>query len=66
MLIYTPPGGAGPRPAYPHLHGGGFVPGMPEINNGPNRMIAAQHDCVVVSVDYRLAPENCGCQRCRF
>jgi triacylglycerol lipase len=58
VLIYTPPGAATGRPAYLHMHGGGFVLGMPEINDGANRTIALEHHCVVVSVDYRLAPET--------
>jgi acetyl esterase/lipase len=59
VLVYMPPTRAdGPRPAYLHMHGGGFVLGVPEINDGSNRMLAAELDCVVVSVDYRLAPET--------
>ncbi len=57
MLVYTPPGADAPRPAYLDFHGGGFVMGMPEINDAANRDIALAQDCVVVSVDYRLAPE---------
>ena len=61
VLVYTPPPGknaAATRPAYLHIHGGGYVIGNPEINDGSNRTIAAELDCVVVSVDYRLAPET--------
>ena len=61
LLVYTPPPGknaATTRPAYLHIHGGGYVIGNPEINDGSNRSIAAELDCVVVSVDYRLAPET--------
>jgi acetyl esterase/lipase len=59
VLIYTPPGKpAAPRPAYLHMHGGGFVLGTPELNDGSNRSLAADLDCVIVSVDYRLAPET--------
>ena len=59
VLVYTPPGKqAAPRPAFLHLHGGGFVLGMPEINDGSNRALASELGCVVVSVDYRLAPET--------
>jgi acetyl esterase/lipase len=57
-LLYTPPGAAATRPAYLHLHGGGFILGMPEVNDGSNRTIAAQQGCVVLSIDYRLAPET--------
>lgn len=59
VLLYTPPGEAGvPRPAVLHMHGGGFVLGDPELNDGSNRAMALHHGCVVVSVDYRLAPET--------
>lgn len=60
LLVYTPPGSkpATGRPAYLHLHGGGYVMGNPEINDGSNRSLAAELNCVVVSVDYRLAPET--------
>ena len=60
LLIYSPPGkepGIG-RPAYLHMHGGGYVIGNPEISDGSNRSMAAELDCLVVSVDYRLAPET--------
>ena len=60
LLVYTPPGPkpATGRPAYLHLHGGGYVIGNPELNDGSNRSLAAELNCVVVSVDYRLAPET--------
>lgn len=59
VLHYTPPGAAAaPRPALLHMHGGGYVLGDPELNDGSNRATALMHDCVVVSVDYRLAPET--------
>jgi len=59
VLVYTPPGAdASPRPAFLHFHGGGFVIGMPELNDGSSRLLAAELDCVVASVDYRLAPET--------
>ncbi len=58
VLHYTPPRHAdAPRPAVLHIHGGGYIMGDPEINDGMNRAIALEHGCVVVSVDYRLAPE---------
>lgn len=59
VLTYTPPTKSGSlRPAYLQLHGGGFVMGAPEMNDGANRVIAAELDCIIVAVDYRLAPET--------
>lgn len=59
VLVYTPPGGATtPRPAFLHIHGGGYVLGTPEIGDAANRSLCAELGCVVVSVDYRLAPET--------
>ena len=58
VLVYTPPGAATARPAFLHMHGGGFVLGNPELNDGSSRAFAADLGCLVVSVDYRLAPET--------
>jgi triacylglycerol lipase len=59
VLVYVPPGrAAAARPAYLHIHGGGYVLGMPEQNDGSSRGLAAELGCVVVSVAYRLAPET--------
>lgn len=59
VVIYTPTAGrAAARPALLHLHAGGFMIGQPEFADPRNRSLAAELDMVVVSVDYRLAPEN--------
>jgi len=47
-----------PRGVYLHFHGGGMITGSPEMNDVPNRELARQHGLAVVSVDYRLAPED--------
>lgn len=60
VLIYTPQGTAStPRPAILDIHGGGYVMGNPEISDRSNRIITGEQDCIIVSVDYRLAPETC-------
>jgi acetyl esterase/lipase len=58
VLTYTPPGVAKPAPAVVHIHGGGYVMGRPEMNDARNRLLARDGRCVVMSVDYRLAPET--------
>jgi acetyl esterase/lipase len=40
-----------------HIHGGGFISGTAAGNLRSNQELARAHNCVVVSVDYRLAPE---------
>ena len=59
VLHYAPPAPRStPRPAVLEIHGGGYVIGDAEMSDASNRTLAVQLDCVVVSVDYRLAPET--------
>ena len=59
IRVYTPAGGgAGHRPVVVHFHGGGWVIGSIETHDPTCRDLAAAADVVVVSVDYRLAPEH--------
>lgn len=46
------------RPAVLHIHGGGYVVGTAAAYLAGAQATAAEHDCVVVTVDYRLAPET--------
>ena len=57
VRVYTP-AGPGPKPALVYFHGGGWVLGSPETIDVPCRRLANASGCVVVSVDYRLAPEH--------
>jgi acetyl esterase len=57
VRVYTPLG-AGPFPVLVYFHGGGFVLCNVDTHDGTCRSIAAGSGCVVVSVDYRLAPEH--------
>lgn len=45
-----------PRPALVYFHGGGYVLGDVEQYDTVTQQLAGLSDCVVVSVDYRLAP----------
>ena len=47
-----------PRPCILHIHGGGFVMGSPNSLQQWHRRLARESGCVIVSVDYRLAPET--------
>lgn len=47
-----------PAPVIMYLHGGGWVVGDLDSHDGSCRMLALHSGCTVVSVDYRLAPEN--------
>ncbi|XP_072174222.1 arylacetamide deacetylase-like [Diadema setosum] len=47
----------GLQPAFVFIHGGGMVMGSPESYDGLTRRLAERLDMVVVSFDYRLAPE---------
>ena len=59
VLHYAPPGDAGAaRAALLHIHGGGYVLGNADVNDLSNRALALALGIVVVSVDYRLAPET--------
>ncbi|MDE1177525.1 MAG: alpha/beta hydrolase [Edaphobacter sp.] len=56
LLINSSPGGA--KPAILHTHGGGFILGKPDDFVPYLRAYADALDCVILSVDYRLAPES--------
>ncbi len=56
--VYTPPGAGPSSPGLLFFHGGGFVVGSIESHDGTCRALASKARVVVVSVDYRLAPEN--------
>ena len=58
VRIYRPHGPSGTRPAVVFCHGGGFVLCDLESHDGFCRAMARHTETVVVSVDYRLAPEH--------
>jgi acetyl esterase len=57
LRIYTPRG-EGPFPLMVFFHGSGFVVCDLDTHDGMCRNLCAGAECVVVSVDYRLAPEH--------
>jgi acetyl esterase len=57
VRIYTPADTA-PLPVLVYFHGGGWVIGGLDTHDGTCRQLANGARCIVVSVDYRLAPEN--------
>lgn len=57
LRIYTPIG-VPPFPVLVFFHGGGWVCGSLDTHDGLCRTLANRAGAVVVSVDYRLAPES--------
>ncbi|MFE3186267.1 alpha/beta hydrolase [Streptomyces violascens] len=57
VRIYRPEA-AGPAPAVVFLHGGGFIVGDLDTHDGVCRRLCRDLGAVVVSPDYRLAPEH--------
>ncbi|MGG0720335.1 alpha/beta hydrolase [Robertmurraya massiliosenegalensis] len=57
VRIYTPEG-QGLFPALIYYHGGGWTIGNLDSVDVPCRLITNRAECVVISVDYRLAPEH--------
>ncbi|NRN65579.1 Heroin esterase [Kibdelosporangium sp. 4NS15] len=58
VRIYTPAGLTGPVPGLVYIHGGGFVVGDIDMTDNTAKIYADKVGIVVVSVDYRLAPET--------
>jgi acetyl esterase len=59
VRVFTP-AGSGPHPLFVHFHGGGFVLGTIDslVNEAKCASICNGAGCVVVTVEYRLAPEH--------
>ncbi|HTY29743.1 MAG TPA: alpha/beta hydrolase [Mycobacterium sp.] len=57
-LVFTPSAPAGRRPGILYLHGGGMIVGSPHSEALGSGRLAREVDAVVVSPDYRLAPEH--------
>ncbi len=58
VVIYRPTKAEGLLPVFFHIHGGGLILGTPELRQVGSIEIARKYQAVVISVDYRLAPET--------
>ena len=56
--IYSGPAKHRPRPILVYFHGGGWVQGNLDSHDGVCGKLAKWSNCIVISVDYRLAPEH--------
>jgi acetyl esterase len=68
VRVYTPPTGEGAFPVVVFFHGGGWVVCTLETHDPICKALAAEVGVVVVSIDYRLAPEHkfpAGLEDCR-
>jgi len=58
LHIYRPSGAEKPLPTILHLHGGGYVAGSADTLEPVHRGLTHALQCMIVSADYRLAPET--------
>jgi acetyl esterase len=56
--VIATPHGTGPFPVLVWMHGGGWVIGTAQECESTAKDLAAAASCIVVSLDYRLAPEH--------
>jgi len=57
-LLFVPERLVAPVPAILHIHGGGYIAGTPEMSTPDLMGLSAALGCIILSVDYRLAPEH--------
>ncbi len=59
VVVYVVNAREGPaRPCILHMHGGGYITGSASSSINQAQLLAKALDCVVVTVEYRLAPET--------
>jgi acetyl esterase len=56
--LYRPAGARGPLPVLVYAHGGGWVAGSIESHDPFCRLLCAAAGVMILSIDYRLAPEH--------
>ena len=57
-LLYEPTADTGPKGGYLHIHGGGYIIGSTTGSDAMNLMICSKLGVVILTVEYRLAPES--------
>lgn len=58
VLVYRPTSPGPACPAICYMHGGGYVFGSASMMTARHLQLAHELDCIIVSVNYRLAPET--------
>src|SRR3546814_19009849 len=58
VRVYKPAGTVGALPVLVYFHGGGWMTGSIAGSDRAVRMMANEAKAIIVSVQYRLAPEN--------
>jgi len=58
LRIFKPADMKGVLPGLLWLHGGGYIVGMPSMDDGLCERFVLEAGCVVVAPDYRLAPQH--------
>jgi triacylglycerol lipase len=58
VLVYRPRTPRSIAGAIVYVHGGGFISGAADMTDAACLQLAEEHQALVVSVDYRLAPES--------
>lgn len=58
LIVFSPHSAKLERPCLYFVHGGGFISGSAAMAAEVCRALAVELDCVVIAVEYRLAPET--------
>lgn len=58
VFVHTPKDEQVSYPVYINFHGGGMVHGFPEMDESICAQLCKELHCVVINVEYRLAPEH--------